>query len=257
MEINLNCDLGEKSIHYSGINDLKLLKLINTTSIACGYHAGDILTINETIINAKKNQVSVGAHPGFMDKKNFGRKKINLTKSQLIKLIIDQLEIINEISIINNHPITHVKPHGALNNMACENIEISFIIAETIKKFCQDLIIIVLPNTKMETAAQKIQIKYACEIFADRNYQDNGLLIHRSKKNSLIEDPITASKNILNMLNESCIISSSGKKIMCDIDTICIHGDNKNALLFAKEIKRILSINNYNFVNLDRLAKFN
>ena len=257
MEINLNCDLGEKSVHYSGINDLKLLKLIDTTSIACSYHAGNILTIGKTIINAKKNKVSVGAHPGFNDKKNFGRKKINLTKSELIKLITDQLEIINEISLFNNYPITHVKLHGALSNIACENIEISLIIAETIKKFCQDLIFIVLPATKMETVAKKIQIKYACEVFADRNYQDNGQLIPRDKKNALVQDPIAASKKILNMLRESSIFSYSGKKIKCDIDTICIHGDNKNAPLFAKEIKKILSINNYNFVNLDALKKLN
>ena len=257
MEINLNCDLGEKSIHYSGINDLKLLKLINTTSIACGFHAGNHLTINETIINAKKNNVSIGAHPGFKDKINFGRKKINLTKNELTKLIIDQLEIISKISLFNNFPITHVKPHGALNNMACEDIEISLIIAKTIKEFCRDLIFIVLPETKMEIAAKKIKIKYACEIFADRNYQDNGNLIPRNKKNSLVLDPIKASKNILRMLNESSIISFSGKKIKCDIDTICIHGDNKNALIIANELKKLLSMNNYNFLNLNKLAKFN
>ena len=257
MEINLNCDLGEKSIHYSGINDLKLLKLINTTSIACGYHAGTILTIKETLINAKKNYVSVGAHPGFQDKKNFGRKKINLTKNELIKLILDQLEIITEISLFNNWPITHVKPHGALNNMACENIEISLVIGKIIKEFNKDLIFVVSPTTQMETAAKKMKLKYACEIFADRNYHDNGQLIPRDKKNALILDPIVASKNVLKMLNESSIISYSGKKIKCDIDTICIHGDNKNATILAKELKKILSINNYNFLNLNKLSKFN
>jgi UPF0271 protein len=257
MEINLNCDLGEKSTHYSGINDLKLLKLIDTANIACSYHAGSVLTISKTIINAKKNQVSIGAHPGFNDKKNFGRKKINLTKHELVKLIRDQLEIINQISLFNNYPLTHVKLHGALSNMACENIEISLIIAETIKKFCQDLIFIVLPATKLETASKKIQIKYACEVFVDRNYQDNGLLIPRNKKNAFVLDHIDASRKILNMLQESSIISYTGKKIKCNIDTICIHGDNKNAPLFAKEIKKILSINNYDFVNLDKLQKIN
>ena len=257
MEINLNCDLGEKSIHYNGINDLNLLKLINTASIACGYHAGNVLTINKTVKNAKKNYVSIGAHPGFQDKENFGRKKINLTENELIKLIMDQLIIINEISLFNDWPITHVKPHGALNNMACENIEISLIIGKTIKEFNKDLIFVVSPTTQMETAAKKIKLKYACEIFADRNYHDNGLLIARDKKNSLVLDPIVAAKNVLKMLNESSIISYSGKKIKCDIDTICIHGDNKNAVILAKELKKILLINNYNFLKLNELSKFN
>ena len=257
MQINLNCDLGEGSNHYSSTDDQELFKIINTANIACGYHAGSNLIINETIINAKNNHVSVGAHPGFRDKKNFGRKKMNLTKNELVKLITDQLEIISKISLSHNYPITHVKPHGALNNMACENIEISLVIAKTIKQFCQDLIFIVLPTTKMEDAAKKIQLKYACEIFADRNYQDNGQLIPRNKINSLVLDPKTASNNILKMLNESSIISYSGKKIKCDIDTICIHSDNKNALILAKELKTLLSMNNYNFLNLNKLAKFN
>ena len=109
----------------------------------------------------------------------------------------------------------------------------------------------------MESAAKKMKLKYACEIFADRNYHDNGQLIPRNKKNALILDPIVASKNVLKMLNESSIISYSGKKIKCDIDTICIHGDNKNATILAKELKKILSINNYNFLNLNKLSKFN
>ena len=257
MEINLNCDLGERSLSNGDINDLKLLKLINTTSIACGYHAGDYLTMNATILSAKKNNVSVGAHPGFNDKENFGRKKINLTKNELKNLIREQLEIINEISLLNNWPISHVKPHGALNNMACEDIEISLIISKTIKEFDRDLIFIVSPTTQMEVAAKKVQIKYACEIFADRNYQDNGQLVPRNNKNALILDPIIGSKNILKMLNESSIITYSGKKIKCDIDTVCIHGDNKNAQMLAEELIKILSANDYNFLNLNKLAKLN
>ena len=118
MEVNLNCDLGEKSEHYSGINDQALIEIINTANIACGYHAGSESVIETTIKIAKENNVSIGAHPGFADKENFGRKRIELEKNELKKLIRDQLEIISGIADAHQWPITHVKPHGALNNMA-------------------------------------------------------------------------------------------------------------------------------------------
>jgi len=169
MEINLNCDLGEKSYHYDGKNDAELLKIINSANIACGYHAGSNSTIDNTIKLSIKNNVSIGAHPGFKDLENFGRKRIHLSKKELKNLIIKQLELIQEIAVKNNWPITHVKPHGALNNMACENIEIALTIGEGIIDFNKDLIYVVLPFNEMEKAAKKLNIKYACEIFADRN----------------------------------------------------------------------------------------
>ena len=189
MKINLNCDLGEKSEHYDGANDQALIEIINTANIACGYHAGNESTIEATIIKAKKNNVSIGAHPGFADKINFGRKRIKLTKKELEKLIKDQLEIINNISTFHNWPITHVKPHGALNNMACEDFDLAFTIGQSIYEFNKDLIYLVLPLTKMEKAAQQLNLKYACEIFADRNYQDNGELISRSQPSAIVKNP--------------------------------------------------------------------
>tara|TARA_Y100001970_G_scaffold293625_1_gene441776 strand:- start:343 stop:1116 length:774 start_codon:yes stop_codon:yes gene_type:complete len=256
MEINLNCDLGEKSNHYDGKNDYTLLNIINSANIACGYHAGDKETINKTILDAKKNNVSVGAHPGFNDKINFGRKKIYLTKNELINILNKQLEIISEISIYNSWPITHVKPHGALNNMACEDIDIALTIGQTIKNFNKDFIYVVLPLNEMEKAAQKIDIKYACEIFADRNYEDNGQLISRKDKNASINDPDIAANNILEMLENSYIKCLSGKKIKTNIDTVCIHGDGINAVEIARELKKKLEKNNFIFVNLNKLKKF-
>ena len=256
MEINLNCDLGEKSIHYNGRNDSALLKIVDSVNIACGYHAGDKDTINKTIIEAKKNKVSIGAHPGFNDKLNFGRKKIHLSNNELIKILNEQLEIINEIAIKNSLPLSHVKPHGALNNMACEDYDLAITIGKTIKKFNKDLIYVVLPLNEMEKAAKKIDIKYACEIFADRNYEDNGQLITRTNKNASINDPKIASENILEMLDKSYIKCYSGKKIKTNIDTICIHGDGSNAVAIAKELKNKLKKNNIKQVNLNKLEKF-
>ena len=256
MTLLLNCDLGEKSIHYDGKNDSDLLKIINSANIACGFHAGDILTIDKTIKEAKKNDVSIGAHPGFRDLANFGRKKIDVTKKELINLIWEQLELINTIAVKNNTKVTHVKPHGALNNLACENIEVALTIGETIQKFNNEMIYVVLPLTEMEVSAKKLNIKYACEIFADRNYEDNGQLISRTKKHALINDPTIASKNILQMLDCNSIICYSGKKIKCNIDTICIHGDGSQAVLIAESLKKNLLQNKVKFLSLNKLKKF-
>ena len=256
MEINLNCDLGEKSIHYDGRNDNDLIKIINSANIACGYHAGNKDIIEATIRKAKENNVSIGAHPGFNDLLNFGRKKKYLSKNELIKLVKDQLNIINEIAIKNNYLLSHVKPHGALNNMACENLEIALTIGQSIKEFNKDLIYVVLPLNKMEEAAKILNIRYACEIFADRNYEDDGQLISRTKENAIIKDPIIAANNVMEMLNNSSIKCFSGKRIKCDIDTICIHGDEKNAKKMAIEIKKKIIKSGFQLKSLTNLNKF-
>jgi len=255
MEINLNCDLGEKSKFCSTENDPKLLRIINTANIACGYHAGDEDTMRETIRIAKKNGVSVGAHPSFNDKENFGRKRIDLKNSEIEKLIIEQLEIISKIANEENHPITHVKPHGALSNMACENYEISSSIGKAILKFDKDLIFVCLPMTQMEKAARDLKMKIACEIFADRNYEDNGNLVSRKLPNALISDPEEALKNIILMLKEKSIISYSGKKIPCSIDTICLHGDGKTALEMASKLRAGLLDENIKLKKLTEIIK--
>ena len=132
MEININCDLGEKSKHHSNKNDPDLLQIVNSANIACGYHAGDEETMNQVIQISKKNGVSIGAHPSFNDPENFGRERMNLSGKEIRKLLIDQYEILQKIASKYQEKVTHIKPHGALNNMACEDIELSNIIANSI-----------------------------------------------------------------------------------------------------------------------------
>jgi UPF0271 protein len=240
METNLNCDLGETSIQHSAENDSELMKLINTANIACGFHAGDELTMKKTVDLAIKHNVSIGAHPGFADKENFGRKRVNLTKNEIKKLILDQIQILSEISESRGLSLTHVKPHGALNNMACEDYELSFTIGQTIKEFNRELIFMVLPETEMEKAGKDLDLKIACEIFADRNYEDNGRLVSRDQAHALKSDVIEATQNIINMLNDRAILCYSGKRIPCQIDTICVHGDGENAIDIVRNIKKNL-----------------
>ena len=257
MEININCDLGEKSKHHSNKHDPELLEIVNSANVACGYHAGDEETMNQVVKISKKNNVSIGAHPSFNDLENFGRERMNLTSAEIRKLIVDQYEILQKIALNHGDNVTHIKPHGALNNMACEDIELSTIIANTIYEIDKDLIYLVPTGSKMEKAAIKLDMKIACEIFADRNYEDNGNLVSRKKPHALITDPEEAKNHVLSMVKNQAINCHSGKKISCEIDSVCIHGDNISSLNTAKMIKDILIKNEFKLTSLNKMKKFN
>ncbi len=256
MEININCDLGEKSKFHSTKNDPDLLKIVNSANIACGYHAGDKETMNKVIEISKTNQVSIGAHPSFNDPENFGRKKINLNSSEVTKLIVDQYEILQKIAQNHNENVTHIKPHGALNNMACEDLELATTIAKAINSINKDIIFLVPTGSKMELAGKKLNMKIACEIFADRNYEDDGNLVSRSKDNALITNPDVAKKHVLKMVKNQALNCFSGKKIPCKIDSVCIHGDNESSLATAKSIKDNLISNGLELKPLNKMKKF-
>ncbi len=256
MEININCDLGEKSKFHSIENDPHLLKIVNSANIACGYHAGDEETMNMVVKISKSNGVSIGSHPSFNDPENFGRKKINLSSSGVNKLIVDQYEILQKIAEKYNENVTHIKPHGALNNMACEDIDLANTIAKTIFSIDKNIIFLVPTGSKMEIAAKKLNMKIACEIFADRNYEDDGNLVSRSKEHALILDHEVAKKHVLSMVKNQALNCYSGKQIPCEIDSVCIHGDNKNSLATAKSIKENLTSNGLILKPLNKMKKF-
>jgi len=256
MEININCDLGEKSKLHSIENDPKLLNIVNSANVACGYHAGDDETMKMVIEISKKNNVSIGAHPSFNDPDNFGRKRINLNSSEIRKLIIEQYEILQNIAQKINEKVTHIKPHGALNNMACEDFELASTIANVVYEIDKDIIYLVPTGSKMEIAAKRLDLKIACEIFADRNYEDDGNLISRSKPNALITDPEVAKEHVFNMVKNQSINCLSGKQIPCEIDSVCVHGDNISSLNTAKMIKDNLLKNNLQLKALNKMKKF-
>jgi len=256
MEININCDLGEKSKHHSNKHDPDLLKIVNSANVACGYHAGDGETMNQVVEISKKNGVSIGAHPSFNDPENFGRERMNLSSSEIRKLIINQYEILQNIAVKHGEKVTHIKPHGALNNMACEDIELSTTLAKSIKEISKDLIYLVPTGSKMEEAAKKLDMKIACEIFADRNYEDDGNLVSRKKPNALITDPEQAKKHVLTMVKNQTLNCHSGKQIPCEIDSICIHGDNESSLATAKSIRNNLLDNKFKLKSLNNMEKF-
>ncbi len=256
MEININCDLGEKSKYHSNEYDPDLLKIVNSANVACGYHAGDEDTMNQVIKISKKYGVSIGAHPSFNDPENFGRERINLSAFEIERLIVDQYEVLQKIASKYNENVSHIKPHGALNNMACEDIELATILAKTIKKIDKDLIYLVPTGSKMQEAAKKLDMKIACEIFADRNYEDDGNLISRKKPNAIISDPDVAKEHVLNMVKNQALNCHSGKQIPCEIDSVCVHGDNKNSLATAISLKKNLVVNGLKLKTLNNLEKF-
>jgi UPF0271 protein len=257
MEININCDLGEKSKHHSNKHDPDLLNIVNSANVACGYHAGDDRSMNKVIEISIKNEVSIGAHPSFNDPENFGRKRMNLSSSEIRKLIIDQYAILQNIASKHGENVTHVKPHGALNNMACEDIELATTIAKAICELDKNLIYLVPTGSKMQIAAKKLNMKIACEIFADRNYEDDGNLVSRSKSHALITNPEEAKKHVLEMVKNQALNCYSGKKINCEIDSVCIHGDNESSLATAKSIKDNLVENGLILKPLNKMKKFN
>jgi len=256
MEININCDLGESSKLHSTENDPLLLKIVNSANIACGYHAGDKPTMEKTIEISKENNVSIGAHPSFNDPENFGRKRLNLPSSEITKLIIDQINILSDVANGTGMKVTHVKPHGALNNMACENYDLAKVISESIIQVNKELIFLVPTGSQMEKAGKKLGMKVAVEIFADRNYEDDGNLVSRSKDNAMIVDPEVAKKHVIKMVQNQTINCYSGKQIPCEIDSVCVHGDGSSAVNTAIQIKEGLIKSGVTLKPLDKMKKF-
>ena len=256
MEININCDLGEKSKHHSNKYDPDLLEIVNSANVACGYHAGDDESMNQVVQISKKNGVSIGAHPSFNDPENFGRQRMKLPPNEVRQLIIDQYEILQKIAQDHGENVTHIKPHGALNNMACEDIDLATTLAKVIKRINPELIYLVPTGSKMEQAAKKLDMKIACEIFADRNYEDDGNLVSRKKPHALITDPEQAKKHVLKMVQNQSLNCHSGKQIPCEIDSVCIHGDNTSSLETARSIRKNLIDNGLILTTLNKMKKF-
>ena len=244
-------------LYSSAASDVyKRQEIVNSANVACGFHAGDEESMNQVVQISKKNGVSIGAHPSFNDPENFGRQRMNLSSSEVRKLIIDQYEVLQKIADNYEEKVTHIKHHGALNNMACEDIELATTLAKVINEISKDLIYLVPTGSKMEVAAKKLNMKIACEIFADRNYEDDGNLVSRKKPYALITDPEEAKKHVLNMVKNQSLNCHSGKQIPCEIDSVCIHGDNESSLATAKSIKNNLLENGLKLKPLNQMRKF-
>jgi len=234
-KVGLNCDMGE-----GAGNDELIMPFIQAANIACGYHAGNVMTMKQTIELALKYQVAVGAHLSFPDRENFGRTEMYMEPEDVYELVIQQLIILNEVASALHTKLNHVKPHGALYNMSAKDPVLANNIAKAVKDFDASLILFGLSGSHSIREAKAMGLKTASEVFADRTYRDDGSLTPRSQTNALIDDVSKAVNQVLQIIKENSVITLSGKTIPIVAETICIHGDGKHAVEFAKAINDTL-----------------
>lgn len=242
--VDLNCDAGESFGQFTLGSDEELFKYVTSANIACGYHAGDHNVIAKTVKLAKNNNVAIGAHPGFQDLVGFGRREMLLPVDEIYNLIIYQLGALKTIAEVHGEKLHHVKPHGALYNIAAKHRDIALAIAKAVKAVDDNLILYGLAGSELCQAGQDVGLKVAHEVFADRTYQADGSLTPRNQANALIRDPNEATKQILQIVKYGKVRAVTGEEIRMQADTICIHGDGEHATTFAMTIKRELEKEN-------------
>ncbi|HLH11648.1 MAG TPA: 5-oxoprolinase subunit PxpA [Methylovirgula sp.] len=235
--IDLNCDCGESFGAYKIGDDAAMLDLVTTANVACGFHGGDPLIMAETFRLAKGKGVAVGAHPSFPDLWGFGRRRLPFSPAEIERLVAYQVGAAAALAAYSGHRLTHVKPHGALSNVAAEDIEVARAIARSIKAVDPGLVFLAIAGTKLESAANAEGLKVAREIYADRGYGDDGLLISRSEEGAVLHDPEKIAARVLAMLKEGAVIANSGRRIPIAVDSICVHGDTPNAVAIAHMLR--------------------
>ncbi|WP_316158814.1 MULTISPECIES: 5-oxoprolinase subunit PxpA [unclassified Bradyrhizobium] len=239
--VDLNCDLGESFGPWEMGNDAAMIELATSVNVACGFHAGDADIMRRTVEMAKAKGVSVGAHPGYRDLHGFGRRPMpGLKSSEIENLVAYQIGALQAIATAAGHKVTHVKAHGALSNVACEDDMTANAIAKAIKAVDPSLIFVVLANSKLVTAGEKANLRMAHEVFADRAYGDDGLLVSRSKPGAVLHEPKQIAERVVRMVQDGAVISVSGKVMKMRTDTVCIHGDTAGAVEIAREVRKAL-----------------
>ncbi len=239
--IDLNCDCGESFGVYVMGDDAAMLDLVTTANVACGFHGGDPEVMANTFRMAKKKGVAVGAHPGFPDLWGFGRRRLPFSAAEIERLVAYQIGAGQALAAYAGHRLTHVKPHGALSNIATEDEGVARAIARATKAVDPQLIFLAVAGTKLEGAGEAEGLVIAREIYADRSYSDDALLLPRSQQGAVLREPETIAGRVLAMAREGAVIAASGKRIPIGIDSICVHGDTPNAVVIARAVRRRLT----------------
>ena len=244
MKIDLNCDMGEGFGPWPMGDDEAMLDIVSSANIACGFHAGDPSIMFRTAETAKRKGVAIGAHPGFNDLHGFGRRVIRGdSPAEIERMVAYQIGAMQALAALAGHKVTYVKAHGSLNNMANEDESLAFAIARAIKGVDAGLVNVCMPGLLMEKASDRIGLRVAREIFADRTYEDDGTLTSRKKPGAVLHDPEAASERVLRMVQERAVVTTSGKRIPVEIDTICVHGDEPSAVAMARAVRAKLEAN--------------
>lgn len=240
-KVDLNSDLGESFGRYTLGMDADILQLVSSANVACGYHASDPLVMNKTIAMAKETGVRVGAHPGFPDLMGFGRRNMDVSPAEAKAYTLYQLGALDAFCKAHGVKMQHVKPHGAMYNMAGKDYALSKAICEAIYEYDKDLIVMALSGGELVHAAEDMGLKVAREVFADRAYEEDGSLVNRRKEGAMITDENEAIARVVRMIKEQKVTAITGKDIPIKADSVCVHGDGVKALAFVKKIRETLT----------------
>ncbi|AUT45786.1 LamB/YcsF family protein [Achromobacter sp. Marseille-Q0513] len=238
--IDLNCDMGESYGAWVMGNDAAVLRYVSSANIACGFHGGDPATMRKTVAAALAQGVALGAHPGLQDLSGFGRRVIPTSPQEAYDLVVYQLGALAGVAASQGARLHHVKAHGALYNMAAKDEGLSRAICQAVKDVDGTLVLYGLAGSRLVSVAREIGLAAANEVFADRSYQDDGSLTPRGKPGAMIEDVDLAVAQVVRMVREGKVRSVDGKDVAVQADTLCIHGDQPNALVFASGIRQAL-----------------
>jgi UPF0271 protein len=252
--INLNADLGESFGAWSMGRDGEMLQLVASANVACGFHAGDPLVMRRTVATARRHGVSIGAHPSFPDLQGFGRRRIDMAPAELEAMVVYQIGALQGIAAAEQHGVTHVKPHGALNNLACEDIELARCIARAVHAAGPHLILLAPALSALVRAGREAGLAVVEEIFADRQYTDEGHLVPRSHPQAMVHGAEASVRHVMAMLDGAALVSIHGKRLPCAAGSICVHGDNAEAVATAQALRAALLAANYTLVPLPDLA---
>lgn len=240
IKVDLNCDLGESFGSYTMGCDEQIVPKVSSVNIACGFHAGDPCTMSNTVKLAKKFNVSIGAHPSFPDLQGFGRREMHCTPSEVKALVQYQIGALFAFTQSEDILLRHVKPHGALYNMAARDPALALAVAEAVKSVDSKLILLGLSGSELVKAGKSVGLSVAEEVFADRGYGNDGSLLPRNQEGALFHDPKIVKERTVKMVKDRTVVTNTGEEISIQADSICVHGDNPSAVAFVAEIRTAL-----------------
>ena len=238
--VDINCDMGESFGTYTKGRDEEILKYVTSANIACGFHAGDPSIMRKTVKLAAEHNTGIGAHPGFPDLAGFGRRKMDVTPEEAYELVVYQVGALNGFVKAEGQYLQHVKPHGALFNMAAQDRKLADAIAQAVYDVDPELILFGLAGSELVQAGRHAGLRTASEVFSDRTYQQDGSLTSRRDPNALITDHQSAVKQVIRMIKENKVTSLQNVDVEIEPQTICIHGDGESAVEFAAYITKAL-----------------
>lgn len=253
--VDLNSDLGESFGRYTIGMDDRVIPLITSANVACGYHASDPMVMEKTVRIAKESGVRVGAHPGFPDLMGFGRRAMSVSPEEAKAYTTYQLGALEAFCREHEVKLQHVKPHGAMYNMAAKDYALAKAICEAIKVYDDSLIVMALSGGEMIRAAKDLGLRTALEVFADRAYEEDGSLVDRRKEGAMITDENLAIERVVRMVKEQKVTAITGKDIPIQADSVCVHGDGEKALAFVAKIRERLAEEGIEICPLEKIVE--